>query len=136
MDSPSLNAHLSDPALLPPSTNGAKENQEFITAYAPASAYFLACIATNSKLEITDIITRAEKAQIEWSKTNFGQRRKLLRTLLRWIVKDQEDIARVASRDTGKTMVDAAFGEILTSCEKLRWTIAYGETHLKPESRP
>lgn len=33
-------------------------------------------------------------------------------------------------------MVDAAFGEILTTAEKLRWLIAYGEEHLKPEARP
>lgn len=33
-------------------------------------------------------------------------------------------------------MVDAAFGEILTTAEKLRWVIANGESHLSPESRP
>lgn len=80
-----------------------------------------------------------------------------------------EDIASIASRDTGKTsefgfefakwievlgslqglgrmaglirfldstVVDAAFGEILTTCEKLRWVMAYGEEYLKPEARP
>lgn len=32
-------------------------------------------------------------------------------------------------------MVDAAFGEVLTTCEKLRWVIANGEERLKPEYR-
>jgi hypothetical protein len=79
-----------------------------------------------------------------------------MRSLLSWCVRDMEAIARVASRDTGKTrefvvlsrrreliqacshptVVDAAFGEILTTCEKLRWVLAYGEDSLKPESRP
>lgn len=32
-------------------------------------------------------------------------------------------------------MLDAGFGEILTTCEKLRWTIQNGERYLKPEKR-
>ena len=32
-------------------------------------------------------------------------------------------------------MVDGSFGEILTTCEKLRWTIDHGEEALKPEYR-
>jgi len=36
---------------------------------------------------------------------------------------------------TGKTLVDASFGEILTTCEKIRWTIANGESCLKTEYR-
>lgn len=44
-------------------------------------------------------------------------------------------------RDEGLTVfeiflvVDAAFGEILTTCEKLRWVIANGEECLKPQPR-
>lgn len=33
-------------------------------------------------------------------------------------------------------MVDAAFGEILTTCEKLRWLLANAESALAPEYRP
>jgi acyl-CoA reductase-like NAD-dependent aldehyde dehydrogenase len=32
-------------------------------------------------------------------------------------------------------MIDASLGEILVTCEKLRWLIAYGENFLKPEKR-
>lgn len=46
------------------------------------------------------------------------------------------EISRVASRDTGKTLVDAAFGEILTTVEKLRWVIANGEEILEDDYRP
>ena len=30
-------------------------------------------------------------------------------------------------RDSGKTVVDAMIGEVLTTCEKFKWTIANGE---------
>jgi acyl-CoA reductase-like NAD-dependent aldehyde dehydrogenase len=32
-------------------------------------------------------------------------------------------------------MIDASLGEILVTCEKLRWLIANGEAALKPEKR-
>ena len=44
-------------------------------------------------------------------------------------------VPRVAARDSGKTMVDAAFGEVMVTCEKLWWLIKYGERWLRPESR-
>lgn len=48
----------------------------------------------------------------------------------------QDDIATAACLDSGKTRVDALFGEILVTAEKLKWTIDHGEKALRPESRP
>nr|KYP40479.1 Aldehyde dehydrogenase 22A1 [Cajanus cajan] len=42
---------------------------------------------------------------------------------------------RISSRDTGKTMVDASLGEIMTTCEKINWLLSEGEKWLKPEYR-
>ena len=44
-------------------------------------------------------------------------------------------LCRVSSRDTGKTMVDASLGEIMTTCEKINWLLDEGEKWLKPEYR-
>jgi hypothetical protein len=44
-------------------------------------------------------------------------------------------LIRVSSRDTGKTMVDASLGEIMTTCEKITWLLSEGERWLKPEYR-
>lgn len=38
--------------------------------------------------------------------------------------------------DSGKTKVDASFGEILVTAEKLQWTLDHGEEALQPERRP
>lgn len=32
-------------------------------------------------------------------------------------------------------MVDAAFGEVMVTCEKISWLIREGERYLKPEKR-
>ena len=42
---------------------------------------------------------------------------------------------RVSSRDSGKTAVDAAFGEVMVTCEKIWWLLRHGERWLKPEKR-
>ena len=57
------------------------------------------------------------------------------RVTRRWVVENQSTIAGVAVRDSGKTLTDAVFGEILVTCEKLKWLIAEGERVLKPERR-
>ena len=54
----------------------------------------------------------------------------------RFVLENQETIARVACLDSGKTMVDASLGEILVTAEKLKWVIDHGEESLKPERRP
>lgn len=73
-----------------------------------------------------------------------------MRSLKAWLVENQEACARVACRDTGKTcksshrvtqftyaclVIDAALGEILTTCSKLEWLIERGERVLRPERR-
>ena len=64
------------------------------------------------------------------------QRRRVLKTLLTFILDNQEDIVRAACLDSGKTRVDALFGEVLVTVEKLKWTVDHGEKALKAERRP
>jgi hypothetical protein len=42
---------------------------------------------------------------------------------------------RVAARDSGKPMVDAAFGELMVTCEKAAWLADQGERYLRTEWR-
>ncbi len=60
----------------------------------------------------------------------------LIDTTTRFILKHQESIATAACLDSGKTRVDASFGEILVTAEKLKWTIDHGEKALATEKRP
>lgn len=107
-----------------------------IICYDPATAYLIDEITADTPITIAGKIAKAKAAQEKWATSSFTTRRKLLRTIQKWVVTDAETIARVASRDTGKTAVDAAFGELLTTCSKLAWTIKNGEKILKPEVRP
>ncbi|TPX38320.1 hypothetical protein SmJEL517_g00308 [Synchytrium microbalum] len=110
-------------------------DKQIIICYDPATGQKLGERRAMTPTEILETVARARQAQREYAKTTFKKRRAILTTLLDWVVENQELVCRVTARDSGKTIVDASFGELLTTCEKLRWTIANGETVLAPEYR-
>ena len=80
-------------------------------------------------------VDRGRAVQPAWAATSFAERRAVLKDILAAVVARQEEISSLAVHDSGKTMVDAAMGEIFPVCEKLRDTIAHGEKDLRPQSR-
>ncbi|KAI4123770.1 MAG: hypothetical protein LQ338_005119 [Usnochroma carphineum] len=107
-----------------------------IQCYSPATGQLLGYVNPATPDGIDRAVARAAEAQQEWAKTTFKQRRKVLKTMLNYILNNQEDIATVACLDSGKTKVDAMLGEILVTVEKLKWTIKHGEKALQSEGRP
>lgn len=107
-----------------------------IQSFCPATGQSLGTFDTTSRQELDEKIALASKAQKKWSDSSFITRRRVLRTLSRYIIDNQEDIARIACRDSGKTKLDALMGEIMVTLEKLNWIIANGERTLRPSQRP
>ncbi|EJD03805.1 meiotic sister-chromatid recombination aldehyde dehydrogenase [Fomitiporia mediterranea MF3/22] len=132
ISNPSLEAHLQNPDLLPPVH---VPNRRYITCYDPATSLYLGTFLADDAFVIGEKIGMAGRAQHSWKQSSFADRKRVMRSLLKWLVDNQEDCARVTCRDTGKTMVDAALGEILTTCAKLEWLIDHGESYLRPEKR-
>lgn len=106
-----------------------------IACHDPATLEPLGEVPSMAKEEVEAIVARARAAQPVWAATDFGKRRAVFRDLLEWIVEHQSDICHLAARDSGKTLVDAAMGEVFPVCEKLRYTIANGERDLAPQRR-
>ncbi|KAF2740950.1 aldehyde dehydrogenase-like protein [Polyplosphaeria fusca] len=111
-------------------------DSSLIQCYCPATGSSLGRVNPSTRDGIDRAIAKAKEAQRQWIKTSYAQRRKVLKTMLKFVLENQTAIARVACYDSGKTMVDAALGEILVTAEKLQWTIDHGEASLKPEKRP
>ena len=86
--------------------------------------------------DIDAAITAASHAQARWCQTTFAERRRVLLTLQRYVLDHQDDIVAACCLDSGKTKIDACFGEILVTVEKLKWTIEHGEKALLPSKRP
>ena len=113
----------------------ASTSQSQISCFDPATGDFLGEVPTMGEEEVRAAVQAARRAQWSWAKTNYDQRRSILSDILDYTVRHTQDICRIAARDSGKTMVDAAMGEVFPVCEKLKYTIAEGERILAPESR-
>src|SRR5258707_4664441 len=89
----------------------------------------------SSRAEMRERAHSARRGQQHWGQTSLAERRRVLQSLLDYIVQNQDEICRICSRDSGKTLVDAMMGEVFPVCEKLRYTIASGAKDLAPEKR-
>lgn len=85
--------------------------------------------------QVQAVVDKSKAAAKIWKSSSFKQRKHLLRVILKYILENQEEICLISSADSGKPMVDAAFGEIIVTCEKICWLINEGEQWLKPERR-
>ncbi len=101
----------------------------------PATGERLGEVPVMDRAAVVAAVERGRAAQPAWAATSFAERRAVLKDILARVVASQLEISRLAVRDSGKTMVDAAMGEIFPVCEKLRYTIAHGEADLRPQAR-
>ncbi|VVA96731.1 unnamed protein product [Arabis nemorensis] len=118
-----------------PPRGRSQQSDKKVQCYEPATMKYLGYFPALSPAEVKERVTLSRKAQKTWAQSSFKVRRQFLRILLKYIIEHQELICEVSSRDTGKTMVDASLGEIMTTCEKITWLLSEGERWLKPESR-
>ena len=79
------------------------QGKHYITCYDPATAFHLDTLIADDKESIEAKIQLAVGAQHSWAKSSFADRRKVMRSLKKWLVDNQETAAKVAARDTGKT---------------------------------
>lgn len=126
---PDENVILSKPNIKSPGSTA-------IQCYAPATGQFLGYVNPSTPAGLDRAIAQASEAQKKWAQTTFAERRSVLRTLLQYVLDNAEQICRVSSLDSGKTMLDAQLGEILVTTEKLQWTLKHGEKALRPSRRP
>lgn len=111
-------------------------NPRLIRCLCPATGQFLGTVEADDFGAIDGAVEAARGAQGRWSRTTFADRKRVLQTILRYVLDNQAAVARVACRDTGKTMVDAALGEIMVTLEKLKWIMRHGEEALATSRRP
>lgn len=104
-----------------------------IVCHSPATGERLGELPVDSPQAVREAIARARAAQAEWAKTGFAQRRAVLRSLSERLLRDTDELVERIVEDSGKTRENALMGEIWPVLEKLRWTIAKGEKHLRPE---
>jgi acyl-CoA reductase-like NAD-dependent aldehyde dehydrogenase len=106
-----------------------------VACFDPCTGGALGEVAADSKEDVEGKVASCRAAQAEWSRTSFAERRRVLRMMMEVVLGQADEICKISSVDTGKTRVDAMFGEIMVTCEKIAWVCANGERALAPESR-
>lgn len=104
-----------------------------IQCVEPSTRRSLGTVPALTPEEVVEVVARARKAQAVLRTTSFAKRRRVLERMLQSILDDKEELVDMVCRVSGKTRENALTGEIWPVAEKLRWTIANGEKHLRPE---
>lgn len=131
-DDDTANKLVGRPKFDPDRLNG---EQNTVFYWDPSTMDYLGETKAMTADEVNAIVKRGRAAQQVWKKSSFATRRLLMRTMLRYIVENQEACAKIAVRESGKTLLDALIGEVLVTCEKLVWLAESGEKYLTPEYR-
>jgi len=100
LEEPTLHSHIKNPEI---QSAMSVPDRRYITSYDPSTGLHLGTFLADNEYEIEQKIERAAEAQKTWKNTTFQQRRRVIRSLQKWLVDNQEVVARVACRDTGKT---------------------------------
>lgn len=100
IEKPSLESHLNEPTLLPAT---ATRDRKYITSFDPATGMHLRTFMADNERDIENKILKAADAQRDWAHSTFPERKRVMKSLKRWLVENQTSCARVACRDTGKT---------------------------------
>jgi acyl-CoA reductase-like NAD-dependent aldehyde dehydrogenase len=106
-----------------------------IEAINPATGELLGHVPADDPESVARKIRVARRFQSPWAGTSADDRRSVLRVLKAYIIEEQHDICAISAADTGKTLLDASLGEIITTLEKINWLLAEGEKALTPEQR-
>ncbi|WP_434421387.1 aldehyde dehydrogenase family protein [Nannocystis pusilla] len=98
----------------------------------PATGESLGEVPAMDRAEVQARLERARVAQAAWAKTSFAQRRRVVRRILQHLLDHTDELCRLISRDSGKTLENATV-EMWPICEMLRWNLAHAEQALKPQ---
>eukprot|EP00904_Undaria_pinnatifida_P006431 jgi/Undpi1/2918/HiC_scaffold_14.g06295.m1 len=112
------------------------ERPGFIQCFDPCTLQHIGEMKAMNAADVEDVVRRARVAQEAWALTSFAERKRVLDCLQKYIVDHQDDIAMVASRDSGKPPVDSLLAEVMITCEKIRCVCSNGEAWLAREGRP
>lgn len=103
--------------------------------YNPGTGELLGEINEYTNKDIKQVVSNANIAHNTYKHTSLAERKALLQLLLDYIVAHQNEIIRLSCECTGKSTTEAAVGEILTTCEKLRYYIANADVLLTRQYR-
>ncbi|CAA0080907.1 Putative succinate-semialdehyde dehydrogenase [NADP(+)] 2 [BD1-7 clade bacterium] len=113
--------------------NSYQQAQTAIPCTNPANGEYLGDVAIDTPDDVKAAVARAREAQKAWANSTFKQRRAVLNHISDYILENVDDVCELIVKDAGKTYENALLGEVMPTCNKIKWLNKYGEKHLKSE---
>jgi acyl-CoA reductase-like NAD-dependent aldehyde dehydrogenase len=104
-----------------------------LRSHDPATLELVGCVPVTPVEEVPGAVAEARAAQERWAATDWATRRRVLRAAARVIVAQTDELARTATAESGKPVVEALSAEVLVAVECARWLAANVERVLRPE---
>jgi acyl-CoA reductase-like NAD-dependent aldehyde dehydrogenase len=104
-----------------------------VACVEPSTRAPLGVLRAATPADVAAVVARARAAQASFRETSFATRRRVLERVLAHVLDHADELCEIVCRVSGKTRENAMMGEIWPVAEKIRWTIANGERHLRPE---
>jgi succinate-semialdehyde dehydrogenase/glutarate-semialdehyde dehydrogenase len=86
----------------------------------PATQEILSHIADASEADVLNAIAAAEKAFIDWQNYSFKDRSRLLRKWFDLVIKNQEELAKLITQESGKPIAEART-EVAYAASYIEW---------------
>jgi acyl-CoA reductase-like NAD-dependent aldehyde dehydrogenase len=102
---------------------------------APGTGKVVETVNVATEEEVKDVVKKARVAQQKWKDTSFAERRSVLMDIMQYVIDHATEIAEISIVESGKVRLEAVSGELLPTCEKIRYICSAGEAALKEESR-
>ena len=90
----------------------------FGKVYNPSTGEVIANVPLASKEEVNDAVAKAKQASDGWKRISVAKRVEVIRNFRELLVKEQDTLARLIGKESGKTLADAK-GEISRGLESV-----------------
>ena len=92
---------------------------DVIACFDPTSGELLGQVPVMEALEVEHAVRVARARQGAWAESRM--RRHVARAVLAAVVEGQDELCRVAGHESGKSLLEITVGELLPTCEVLRY---------------
>ena len=104
-----------------------------ITSINPANKQVLGQVAVSSPQEISDTVSRAQKAFESWRKTDLKHRLKCVESFRALLFESKEELVKLITCETGKPRVEALISEVFGVLETCVWLQQNARSVLAPQ---
>jgi acyl-CoA reductase-like NAD-dependent aldehyde dehydrogenase len=104
-----------------------------LRAINPATLEPVGAVPTAEPEEVQEAVAEARLAQERWARTSLRERARLLHAVTEFLLGSMDELAALATAETGKPLVESYASEVSVSVDNVAWLAANLERVLGPE---